>query len=63
MPGVVLRTIARPGDAVKSGDTLLVLEAMKMEVAVAAPCDGRLAEICVSEGQHVGNGEQLATIG
>ena len=63
MPGVVLRTVAKPGDQVKSGDTLLVLEAMKMEVSVASPCNGTVREMLVSEGQQVANGEKLATVG
>ena len=63
MPGVVLRVTANAGDTVKSGDTLLVLEAMKMEVPVAAPCDGTVQEMCVSQGQQVANGEKLASVG
>lgn len=63
MPGVVLRMIANSGEQVKSGDTILILEAMKMEVAVAAPCNGTVQEVLVSEGQHVANGDTLATIG
>lgn len=63
MPGVVLKVIASPGSQVKSGDTLLVLEAMKMEVAIAAPCSGTVREVLVSEGQQVANGETLAVIG
>lgn len=62
MPGVVLKVLANPGDQVKSGDTLLVLEAMKMEVAVAAPCSGAVQQVLVSEGQQVANGETLATV-
>jgi pyruvate carboxylase subunit B len=63
MPGVVLRIVAQPGDQVKSGDTLLVLEAMKMEVSVAAPCSGTVREVLVSAGQQVANGEKLAAVG
>jgi len=63
MPGVVLRLVANSGDQVKSGDTLLILEAMKMEVAVAAPCSGTVQSVLVSEGQQVANGETLATVG
>jgi biotin carboxyl carrier protein len=63
MPGVVLRVVAQKGDKVQAGDTLLVLEAMKMEVAVATPCNGTVQGILVSEGQQVANGEKLATIG
>ena len=63
MPGVVLRVVAKQGDKVQAGDTLLVLEAMKMEVAVATPCNGTVQGILVSEGQQVANGEKLATVG
>lgn len=63
MPGVVLKIVAEPGDQIKSGDTVLVLEAMKMEVAVAAPTSGTVGDVLVSEGQQVANGQKLATIG
>ncbi len=63
MPGVVLRIVAQPGTQVQAGDTLLVLEAMKMEVSVATPCDGTVREMLVNQGQHVANGEKLATVG
>jgi pyruvate carboxylase subunit B len=63
MPGVVLKIVAPAGTQVKAGETLLVLEAMKMEVAVAAPCNGTVQEVLVSEGQHVANHEKLATVG
>ena len=63
MPGVVLKVAIKPGDQVNAGDTLLVLEAMKMEVAVVAPSAGTIREVLVSQGQQVANGEKLATIG
>lgn len=63
MPGVVLKVAIKPGDQVNAGDTLLVLEAMKMEVAVVAPSAGTIREVLVSQGQQVTNGEKLATIG
>lgn len=62
MPGIVLRTLVKPGDKVASGATLLVLEAMKMEVSVAAPCAGTVQEISVTQGDQVANGQQLASI-
>ncbi len=62
MPGVVLRTVATPGDTVQAGDTLLVIEAMKMEVAVATPCNGTVREMLVGVGDHVANGQKLATV-
>ncbi len=63
MPGVVLRTVANPGDSVQAGDTLLVLEAMKMEVAVATPCNGTVREMLVAVGDQVANGQKLASVG
>ena len=63
MPGTVLEVQIKPGDYVKSGDTLLVLEAMKMENAIAAPKDGKVVEVYVIKGQTVESGTALVTIG
>ena len=62
MPGLVLKILAKPGDKVQSGTAIIVLEAMKMEVTVAAPRDGTVKEILVTEGEHVANHQDLATI-
>ncbi len=59
MPGVVLEVKAAPGDHVTTGQTLVVLEAMKMEHHMNAPCDGVVAEVRVVEGGQVSNGELL----
>jgi propionyl-CoA carboxylase alpha chain len=59
MPGVVLDIRCAPGDQVDSGQTLVVLEAMKMEHLVRAPADGVVAEVRVAKGQHVENGALL----
>lgn len=59
MPGVVLDVSCRVGDAVTAGQTLVVLEAMKMEHHMKAPSDGRVAEVRVIEGQQVDNGTVL----
>ena len=53
MPGVVSSLVVKAGDAVKAGDVLLTLEAMKMETALHAPRDGRIAELLVSRGTQV----------
>ncbi len=53
MPGTVLRVSAAPGQAVKDGEALLILEAMKMELTLAAPFDGKVSEVRVSEGDQV----------
>ena len=62
MPGVVLKTPLHAGDHVAQGDTVLVLEAMKMEVNAMSPVDGVVAEIVVKQGDHVANGQLLARI-
>jgi len=51
------------GDAIAEGDTLIILESMKMEIPVEAPCAGTLTEIRVAEGQSVEEGAVLAVIG
>ena len=63
MPGVVLRILANVGDRVEAGQSLLVLEAMKMEVQVAAPAAGDVRHISVAVGDHVVTGQVLASIG
>jgi propionyl-CoA carboxylase alpha chain len=62
MPGTVLRVAAATGDAVKSGDVLVVLEAMKMEHAVRAVADGVVAELHVEVGAQVDAGTVLAVV-
>ncbi len=59
MPGVVLEVRAAPGDVVTAGQTLVVLEAMKMEHHMNTPSDGTVAEVRVVEGGQVDNGELL----
>lgn len=62
MPGVVFAIKKNPGEAVKEGDVVLVLEAMKMEMDIAAPADGTVAEIMVKKGDQVTAGQVLATL-
>ena len=59
MPGIVLDVRCAPGDMVDARQTLVVLEAMKMEHHVRAPAEGVVAEVCVAKGQHVENGAVL----
>ena len=59
MPGSVLAVRVKPGDEVEAGQVLLVLEAMKMENAVAAPAAGRVARVLVAPGGQVQRGETL----
>lgn len=60
--GKVFSIDSKPGDAVKRGDTILVLEVMKMETPVVAPEDGTVATIDVTVGQAVESGALLATL-
>jgi glutaconyl-CoA decarboxylase len=63
LAGSVLAIAVKPGDIVSTGDTLLVLEAMKMESPVASPRDGTIAEVKVSSGEAVKAGQPLVTFG
>ena len=60
--GKVFKIEANVGDAVKKGDTVLVLEIMKMETPVVAPEDGTVASINVAVGDSVESGALLATL-
>lgn len=62
MPGKILAVKKNVGDAVKSGDVILILEAMKMENEIVAPQDGTVASINVSVGDSVESGATLATL-
>ncbi|MDE5608496.1 MAG: acetyl-CoA carboxylase biotin carboxyl carrier protein subunit [Muribaculaceae bacterium] len=62
LPGVVLNIPVAVGDTVKASDTVLVLEAMKMENAIHAGRDGRIASIDVKNGDSVLEGTVLLTI-
>jgi 3-methylcrotonyl-CoA carboxylase alpha subunit/acetyl-CoA/propionyl-CoA carboxylase biotin carboxyl carrier protein len=62
IPGTVLRVPARPGQAVAHGEVLLILEAMKMELALTAPFAGTVAEVKVSEGDQVAARQLLARV-
>ena len=62
VPGKVYKVEASVGQAVKKGDSIIILEAMKMEIPVVAPQDGTIASIDVAEGAAVENGDTLATM-
>jgi 3-methylcrotonyl-CoA carboxylase alpha subunit len=53
MPATVIKIQVKPGDTVKKGDTVLLLEAMKMELPIRAPGDGVVAAVCCKEGELV----------
>lgn len=59
MPGLVLEVDVKAGDSVDKGDTLLILEAMKMENVIKAPAEGVVAEVLVESGTAVENGQVL----
>jgi biotin carboxyl carrier protein len=59
MPGQITKVLVREGDAVQRGQPLIVLEAMKMEIKIAAPHDGRVAKVLVRQGQVVDRGQYL----
>lgn len=63
MPGNILKINVAQGQAVKEGDVLIVLEAMKMENEIVAPKSGSVAQIAVSKGQVVETGTPLVVIG
>ncbi|MEO8458717.1 MAG: acetyl-CoA carboxylase biotin carboxylase subunit [Chloroflexota bacterium] len=62
MPGLVLKVLVKPGDAVRAHQTLVVLEAMKMEHSIEAPHDGVVKAVHCKEGGRVSNGELLVEI-
>jgi propionyl-CoA carboxylase alpha chain len=62
MPGTVIRVAVEPGDEVKAGDVLVVLEAMKMEHGIKADADGTVGEVLVTTGQQVDAGAVLAVV-
>ena len=62
MPGTILKVNFKNGDAVKKGDVLMVLEAMKMENEIMASADGVVAGVSVSEGATVEAGAVLCTL-
>lgn len=62
MPGKIFRVLVAVGDQVKKGESLLILEAMKMEHAIKAPHDGVVKSIHFKEGEQVDGGVELACL-
>ena len=62
MPGKVVSFAVKAGDAVKKGQPLAVMEAMKMEHTIAAPADGTVAELLYAPGDQVAEGAELLKI-
>jgi acetyl-CoA carboxylase biotin carboxyl carrier protein len=59
MAGTVKSVMVKVGDAVAAGQQVVMLDAMKMEVPIAAPVGGRVVEVRVAEGQSVQEGQVL----
>ena len=59
MPGTILKVNVKEGDTVKAGDSVVILEAMKMENDITAPRDGVVKALFVSEKQAVAKGDAL----
>lgn len=62
MPGTILAVKKNVGDAVKAGDVIVVLEAMKMENDIVAPCDGTIKSINAPKGSTVNTDDVIAVI-
>ena len=62
MPGTILSINVQSGASVKRGDTLMILEAMKMENEIVSPCNGTVASVNVSQGATVETGAVLCVI-
>lgn len=60
--GSVWKILMKPGDAVSEGDTLMILESMKMEIPIASPVAGVLKELCVAEGDLISEGQVAVRI-
>ena len=63
LPGVIIAVKVNVGDAVKAGQTVAVLEAMKMENDIQAECDGTVTAVKVAKGDSVLEGATIVTIG
>ena len=63
MPGNIFKVECKPGQAVKAGDVLVVLEAMKMEIEVSAPVDGTVKSVSATVGTAVNTDDLLVVLG
>lgn len=63
MPGTILSVNISVGSAVKAGEVILILEAMKMENEIVAPCDGTVKQLAVQKGSTVATDALLAVVG
>ena len=60
--GLVWRLEVKPGDRVEADQVLIILESMKMEIPVQAPCAGMVKELRVNEGEAVSEGQVLVVL-
>ena len=63
LPGVILDIKVNVGDTVKKGQVIIILEAMKMENEIVAPCDGTVKQLAVQKGSTVATDALLAVVG
>ena len=63
LPGTITEVKVKVGDTVKDGDTVIVLEAMKMQNNIEAECNGTVTAVLVNKGDTVMEGDALITIG
>ena len=62
LPGSVFKVLVKPGESVKEGQVLVILEAMKMEIEIPSPEDGVVSQVSVTVGQSVENGQVLVVL-
>jgi len=62
LPGLIVKVVSPAGTSVKAGDTVIIMEAMKMQNTIAATMDGVIANVAVKEGDSVLEGQELLTI-
>ncbi|MDD5728938.1 MAG: hypothetical protein PHV59_10280 [Victivallales bacterium] len=62
MPGAVFKVLAAPGDLIQAGDTLVVMEAMKMETEIKAEKSGKVIEVAAAVGNQINSGDVLVVI-
>ena len=63
MPGTIMEVNCAVGDQVTRGQAIFVLEAMKMNNDIVAPCDGKILQVIAQKGDSVNSGDVLAVIG
>lgn len=63
LPGIILKILVKPGDNVKTGQVVLVMEAMKMENEIQATVSGTIKEVAIKEGDNVLEGDVLMKVG